>query len=47
MAILRHSRISITMEIYTQVPDQATQDALKRLSDAQGSTGLVLPDDDE
>jgi integrase len=34
MAILRHSRIALTMEIYTQVPDKATRDALKRLSDA-------------
>ena len=33
MAILRHSRIAITMEIYTQVPDKATRDALRRLSD--------------
>jgi hypothetical protein len=27
MAILRHSRIAMTMEIYTQVPDKATRDA--------------------
>jgi integrase len=47
MAILRHSRISITMEIYTQVPDRATQDALRRLSDALGYAGADLPDDDE
>jgi integrase len=33
MAILRHSRIALTMEIYTQVPDKATRDALRRLSD--------------
>jgi integrase len=32
MAILRHSRIAMTMEIYTQVPDKATRDALRRLS---------------
>lgn len=36
MAILRHSRISLTMEIYTQVPDAATRAALRRLSDALG-----------
>jgi hypothetical protein len=36
MAILRHSRIAITMEIYTQVPDKTTRDALKRLSDLFG-----------
>jgi integrase len=33
MAILRHSRIALTMDIYTQVPDKTTRDALKQLSD--------------
>lgn len=33
MAILRHSKIAITMEIYTQVPDKATREGLQRLSD--------------
>ena len=33
MAILRHSRIALTMEIYTQVPDKMTRDALRQLSD--------------
>jgi hypothetical protein len=33
MAILRHSRISLTMEVYTQVPEKVTRDALRRLSD--------------
>jgi integrase len=33
MQILRHSRIAMTMEIYTQVPDEVTRAALKRLSD--------------
>jgi len=33
MAILRHSRIALTMEIYTQVPDKVTRDALRRPSD--------------
>jgi hypothetical protein len=33
MAILRHTRMALTMEIYTQVPDKAVGDALKRLSD--------------
>jgi hypothetical protein len=32
MTILRHSRMAMTMEIYTQVPDKATRDALRRLS---------------
>jgi integrase len=36
MAILRHSRIGLTMEIYTQIPDKATREALKRLSDRLG-----------
>jgi integrase len=33
MAILRHSRIALTMDIYTRVPDKTTKEALKRLSD--------------
>jgi hypothetical protein len=33
MAILRHSRIGLTMEIYTQVPDKVTRDALRRLGE--------------
>jgi integrase len=33
MTILRHSRIGLTMDIYTQVPDKTSRDALKRLSD--------------
>ena len=33
MAILRHSRTALTMEIYTQAPDKVTRDALWRLSD--------------
>ena len=45
MQILRHSKISITMEIYTMVPDKMTRAALKRLSDALGSPDAALPDD--
>lgn len=30
---LRHSRIALTMEIYTQVTDKVTRDALRRLGD--------------
>lgn len=33
MAILRHSRIALTMDSYTQVPDKTTREALQRLSD--------------
>src|SRR5262249_10172319 len=29
--ILRHSKIAVTMEIYTEVPDQAACEALRRL----------------
>ena len=49
MAILRHSRIALTMEIYTQVPAKATRDALRRLSDAlddrQGGASPATPGD--
>ena len=47
MQILRHSKISITMEIYTMVPDKTTLAALKRLGDALGSPDALLPDDAE
>jgi integrase len=50
LAILRHSRIALTMEIYTQVPDKVTRDALRRLSDQldsdqgePGAAGLGQP----
>ena len=33
MSILRHSKIAITMEVYTEVPSDATRDALRKLSD--------------
>src|SRR4029077_10866517 len=47
MRILRHSKIAITMELYTMVPDEATLAALKRLGDALGSADAALPDDAE
>jgi hypothetical protein len=47
MRILEHTKFAITMEIYTQVPDKATQDAPRRLSDALGDAGADLPGDDE
>jgi hypothetical protein len=31
MQILLHSKIAITMEIYTEVPSAATRDALSKL----------------
>ncbi|MEY9870684.1 integrase [Streptacidiphilus sp. MAP12-33] len=36
MKILRHSQISITMEIYTHVTDDQTREALRKLGDALG-----------
>jgi hypothetical protein len=39
MQILRHTKISITMEIYTEIPDASTRDALRRL----GGGGHVRP----
>jgi hypothetical protein len=45
MQILRHSKIAITMEIYTMVPDKTTFAVLKRLSDAPSSHDAALPDD--
>jgi integrase len=31
MQILRHSKIAVTMEIYTEIPSAATRDALRKL----------------
>jgi integrase len=33
MRILRHSKINVTMEIYTEAPSDATRDALRKLGD--------------
>ncbi len=33
MRILRHSKIAVTMEIYTEAPSDATRDALRKLGD--------------
>jgi integrase len=53
MQILRHSRISVTMEIYTEATSEATRDALKRLgaelgphaSDAEPVNGSDITED--
>jgi hypothetical protein len=37
MKILRHSKIAVTMEIYTEVPSAATRDALRRLGQWLGN----------
>lgn len=33
MRILRHGKIAVTMEIYTEAPSDATRDAFRKLSD--------------
>ena len=33
MRILRHSKINVTMEIYTKTTSEATRDALRKLGD--------------
>lgn len=37
MQILRHSKIAVTMEIYTELPSTATREALKKLGERLGS----------
>jgi len=48
MRILRHSKIAVTMEIYTEVPDATTRDALRRLgdqlNDTQRSPSAAMPE---
>lgn len=34
MRILRHAQISMTMEVYTEIPDEVTRAALKKLGDS-------------
>nr|WP_267806011.1 integrase [Streptomyces tirandamycinicus]MCY0981455.1 integrase [Streptomyces tirandamycinicus] len=31
MQILRHSKIAVTMEVYTHIPSEATRKALRKL----------------
>ena len=38
MQILRHSKITVTMEIYTHVPSEDTQKALKQLGESLGGS---------
>ena len=40
MAILRHSQIAVTMEIYSQVSSTSTREALKRLGSQFGEGSL-------
>jgi integrase len=37
MQILRHSKIAVTMEIYTKIPSAATREALKKLGEWLGN----------
>jgi hypothetical protein len=39
MQILQHSKIAVTMKIYTEVPSAATGDALKNLGPWLGRLG--------
>ena len=39
MQILRHSKIAVTMEIYTEVPSAATRAALRRLGEELSQPG--------
>lgn len=43
MRILRHSQIAVTMEIYSEVPSEATQEALRRLGQSLDSTATAAP----
>lgn len=43
MAILRHAQIAITMEVYTEVPDEMTRAALKQLGDRLSRPGRPHP----
>ena len=43
MRILRHAQISMTMEVYTEVPDKITRAALKKLGDSLGGQPPATP----
>jgi hypothetical protein len=43
MTILRHSKIAVTMDIYTQVSSASTKEAIKRLGSQSGEGGPVNP----
>jgi len=44
MRILRHAKIAVTMEVYTEVSDEITRAALKRLGDSLGGVPPAEPD---
>jgi integrase len=43
MRILRHARIAMTMEVYTEVPDDITRAALKQLGDSLAGPQPPIP----
>jgi hypothetical protein len=43
MQILRHSQIAITMQVYSEVPSEATQDALRRLGESLDGPATAAP----
>lgn len=43
MRILRHAQISMTMEVYTEVPDKITRAALKKLGDSLAGQPPATP----
>ncbi len=51
MRILRHAKITMTMEVYTEVSDKITRAALKQLGDSLGGqvpdAGPRMPADDD
>ncbi|MFI0718973.1 tyrosine recombinase XerC [Streptomyces sp. NPDC021224] len=42
MQILRHSKITVTMEVYTHIPSEATRKALRKLGKHLGPAGSKL-----
>ena len=43
MQILRHSQIAVTMDIYSEVPSDATQEALQRLGQSLDGAASAAP----
>ena len=43
MQILRHSQIAVTMDIYSEVPSEATQEALQRLGQSLDGQATAAP----
>jgi len=47
MQVLRHSRISVTLEIYTDAASEATRDALNRLGHELGQPDGQAGEEDQ